>query len=336
MIERFRKITAKELEELKQKARHADPRGYLEANGFNLRNEGRHVSVRMDGEEKYRLTQKEDGRWVWCDKYGSKGGDTIALAQEISGADFKEAVKIMAQEKQSVQRDAVPRFAHAQERESINMPRQSEKDRRLGREYLEARGITRETIQHAEKTGAIRYCSGGVIFCGRDSDGEVRNATFRAITKTDDLQKRDLKGSDKTFPMVLEGNPKSLWIVEGGVDALAVRDVAKRTGKEAPTVIATGGVNVRKFLENKDIQTKLQNAEKITIVRENEKDRETQAKTDAAHEKLKQEVRQIAGKDPNTYTPPQNCKDMADVALEQRLAEMQREHTRERERSFAR
>ena len=49
-----------------------DPTAYLEGRGFTVRREGRHLSVRAGGDERYRITQNSDGRWVACDKTGQR------------------------------------------------------------------------------------------------------------------------------------------------------------------------------------------------------------------------------------------------------------------------
>ncbi|WP_223930825.1 hypothetical protein, partial [Aeromonas caviae] len=36
---------------------------------------------------------------------------------------------------------------------------------------------------------------------------------------------------DKSYPPILPGDPAKVWIVEGGPDALALHDIAKRSGQ---------------------------------------------------------------------------------------------------------
>ncbi|WP_148721735.1 hypothetical protein, partial [Klebsiella pneumoniae] len=53
----------------------------------------------------------------------------------------------------------------------------------------------------------------------------------RAPSGFDPVQKRDLRGSDKIYPPILPGDPAKVWIVERGPDALALHDIAKRSGQ---------------------------------------------------------------------------------------------------------
>jgi hypothetical protein len=100
-----------------------------------------------------------------------------------------------------------------------------------------------------------------------------------------------------------------VWIVEGGTDALAVQDAARGQGKTPPTVLVSGGAGVRSFLERPAIQTLLRKAARVVIACENEKDAETQARTDAHHVQQRDRVRHIApGAAVELWHPPAGCK----------------------------
>lgn len=75
-------------------SKRIDPTVYLEGMGFMVRKEGRHLSVRAGQEEHYRITQKNDGHWVACDKIGNGIGDNIALVRDLEPSlGFVEAVE---------------------------------------------------------------------------------------------------------------------------------------------------------------------------------------------------------------------------------------------------
>lgn len=163
----------------------------------------------------------------------------------------------------------------------------------------------------------LRYTAGAVLFVGQDRAGKPRNVTRRATAAADPIQKRDLRGSDKRFPPILKGDPASVWIVEGGADALAAHTLtrSRKPPQPAPTVIVSGGAKVRGFLENPDVQALLRNAERVTIAGENEKDAPTQAATDAERVKLAARVREITGREPQHWKPGTGQgKDLADIA----------------------
>jgi len=145
--------------------------------------------------------------------------------------------------------------------------------------------------------------------------------SIRAISESDPVQKRDFKGSDKSFPAVLEGDPKNVWVVEGGVDALAVQDMYRMTDRPPPTVIVSGGANTISWVERcRDI---LQQADQVVLAHEREKDAETQAHTDAGHAKQIRRIEDITEQPVDEWRPPVGTKDFADYHLRE-VREMER------------
>jgi hypothetical protein len=296
--------------------RQIDPTGYLRSQGFNVERQGRHLSVTLNKDEVYRITQKPEGHWVACDKYGNGIGDNLALVREIEPrTGFAEAVyKLRAEDRPELRSPVIT----PKERE-IHLPSHEVMDKVEGRLYLEReRGISKETIDHAEKSGFLTYSKGAVIFTGRDRDGEIRNATRRAIRERDEVQKRDFRGSDKSFPPILSGRERAVWIVEGGTDALAARDLAIRQGKEPPTFLVSGGAHTKSYLDNPEVQRMLERADKIVLVRENEKSLETQAKTDKAYDQKVELLKErYPDKQIEHVKTPRHAKDLAELNLQQ-------------------
>jgi hypothetical protein len=292
-----------------------DPTGYLLSQGFEVKKDGqRHLSVRLHGDELYRLTRRDDlgGKWLWTDLHRNHGGDNIALVQEIEpGTKFADAVYKLSgiEQRAPVQRPAP-------NRDGPRLPSFTNDNKAEGREYLAGRGISFDTIKEAESSGFLRYCGGGVLFTGMDAGGKVMNATRRATRPDDERQRKDLSGSDKRFPPILKGDSKHVWIVEGGADALALHDVAKRRDKQPPTVIVSGGAGVRSFLDTPEIQRMLKAANRVTIAGDNEKDAATAARTKVEHDKQAARVIEIVGSSDRVgqWAPkPEQGKDIAEM-----------------------
>lgn len=289
-----------------------DPTSYLISQGFEVKQEGRHFSVRDQGNELYRLTLKPDGKFLWCDNYGNKGGDNLDLVEEIEpGLSFFERAYRLSN---------VPTFSTSTRKKAIRpktkptLPYQSKADQRRGRSYLESREISRATILEAEEQGFLRYCSDGVFFCGYDNNGEIAAVTKRATDAMAEEQKKDLKGTDKTFPPILRGGD-TLWIVEGGADALALHDIAKRREKEPPTVIVTGGANVCVFLDNPAILDRIKKSNKIYVSYEREDNEEAQIRSDAGHDKQILKINESTGQKAQKWEPV-TCKDIAELNIQ--------------------
>lgn len=272
------------------------------------------MSVRMHGDEAYRCTLKEDGHWVTCDRFENGIGDNIALVQTLEpGTKFAESVYRLSGAP-SVAKATRPAPAPIV-RVPPKMPEQDSKDVAKGREYLASRGISLETIEQAEKAGMLRYSAGGVLFVGRDEAGTAQNIMRRSVDPSEPVQKRDLFGTDKRHPQMLPGDGATVLIVEGGIDALAAHDIARREKRPASTVLVSGGANVKSFMQTEWVQNVLKLAKRVIVAFEREKTPESQAKTDAAHELQMQRLREICGDQVQVtgWKPRAGVKDMAEL-----------------------
>jgi len=275
----------------------------LEAYGYKVERTSRGYAV--DGV--LRVDRLEDGHWVACDHYGNGIGDNIDLVRHLAGEhlSFAEAVFQVTGGCAQVSTAWEP-----PKLEPPRLPAQTEEAREKGREYLASRGISGEAMDHAERAGALAYSDGAVFFVGRNA-GTVRAATARATDPAAEVQRRDLKGTDKKFPPVLPGNPGDVALVEGGADALALYDLARRRGKEPPTVVVTGGAGVRRWAENDQVRQLLEQAARVVVWRDVEDTPEKQQETDAAHERQADAVREIAPMANVELKAPAKGKDLA-------------------------
>ncbi|MHB1495048.1 MAG: hypothetical protein ACYCR3_05245 [Acidithiobacillus sp.] len=102
----------------------------------------------------------------------------------------------------------------------------------------------------------------------------------------------------------------ALWIVEGGTDALAVMDWYRSHRVAAPSIVVSGGAGVRAFLDQPHVQGLLRKSATVYLSLENEKDQETQIKTDTAHQRQAEKI-QILGCQIVLWRPPLGSKDVA-------------------------
>jgi len=181
-------------------------------------------------------------------------------------------------------------------------------------------------MRRAEEAGALRHLADSVVFLGYDLAGSVRSATkrFVGIPPASDgasLQKRDIQNSDKSYPCHLPGDGLRVGVVESGISGLAFQTKAEISGLRPPSVIVTGGVNVRSWVSNECSRARalILKAEFLTILGENERDHAgnpdpvKQEKTDAMRTKL---LEILKAERPSRTTllsyPPAEYKDAAD------------------------
>lgn len=299
--------------------------------GYRVKREGRHLSVYEGKDEVYRITRKPDGHWVACDHYGNGVGDNIALVQEIErNAGFAEAVyKLTGAPTVGITyKSNVDRNNNANvDRQPPRLPIMSPTDRESGRLYLRDRGISADTIAAAEACGMVRYTRGAVLFVGTDASGAVQNVTRRAIDPADEVQKRDLKGSDKQYPPVLPGNPADVWVVEGGADALAVHDLYRRADREPPTVVVSSGANVLSWADNQELQPMLIGARVVVVAEEHEKDEDAARRAATGHRRQREALEALGCK-VASWKPPEGYKDLADYNERRGDVEQRREQER--------
>ena len=296
-----------------------DPTAYLEGRGFTVRREGRHLSVRAGGDERYRITQNSDGRWVACDKTGQGIGDNIALVRDLEPAlGFLEAVARLAAGP-VIQREPIP-----EPRPGALVPPAGPRPAPTARPGgSTCKGGASRWIRWITPSGRVSCATPGAA-CGSSggmAKGHGANVSQRLIAPgADEKPKRDLAGSDQTYPPILPGNPRVVWIVEGGVDALATRDLALRRGKVPPTVLVSGGATVG-AVSSTTQPCKPGCCRPIrwswcgTTNARNSK----QAETDAAHDRQIARIRELRGTCAD-WRPPVGVKDVAELNLREQGA----------------
>lgn len=128
------------------------------------------------------------------------------------------------------------------------------------------RGISTETLDEAEQQG---------------------------IFEVDEQGLRTFKSSTGDGPAVLRGNDNEVQVVDNGVDALALRDISKREGREPPTTIIAGEGYKGKLADSPEARDLLKNADSVTVWRDNAKDDPVRA---ARHEQSVADVVAARGK----------------------------------------
>lgn len=294
------------------RARATAPLTFLESQGLACVKRGRYYSAEDHrGDEQYRVNEK-NGIWLWCDHHGNSGGDNIALVQDfLPGTDFPDAVRALISE-------SLPAIVTSQivvkESTPLDVPNCSQHDIDRAVNYLhDMRKISHVIISAALESGFLRASPGYALFCGYDTQERLRMYTRRAVARSLNVQKCDGGGSDKSFVPILPGSLAEVWIVEGGVDAMALHDMRRKAAQPLPTVIVSGGAGVRSWTELPHVAELLRAARTIVVACDNEDTQETQIETDRAHDKQVQRIKAAApGVSVTLHHPPDRYKDLAD------------------------
>ena len=287
---------------------------------------GRNRSIKRHGDEVYRLTER-DGRWLWCDKYGHEGGDSIDLVRELEQCSFRDAVYRLAGGG-SVRRVVQP--AQAPIVHFPVMPPSTDRCAEAGRQYLAGRGIRPAAIALAEQQQALAYCGGSVLFVGFDPEMRPRSITRRAIMPNAPRPKRDIANTDKRYPMLLQADPTHVWVVEGGADALALwswADALERPPEKWPTALVTGGVGTRSWANTPHVVVLLKAAEQITYAAERETIDDKQRPVDNSRERQIEAIQRHTSAKIELWVPTKG-KDLAAHVKEAFQAHQQHEAAR--------
>ena len=311
-----------EFERLRDSAHAADLVAYMQSIGLPVERDG------VKGwliDDRYRVTKKQDGNFVWCSWDQSRGGDPISFCTDEQRLSFQQAIAdlsggrlVQTNRKEWSGGDRFP----------ASPPICRNSDPVM--QYLEDRGISQKTIRRAQGAGFLRFVDYAgtpcMAFCGLGDNGKLRSMTVcltNPILSWDgrnEITKIDIKHSDKSFPALWRGvdpnlpSDKSLWVVEGGIDALAIVDWYRASQKAVPDIVVSGGVGVRSFLDRPHVRDILSRAVTVYVALEREKDRETQILTDASYQRQIEKIQAMAlGCDVVAWRPPVGSKDVADA-----------------------
>ena len=319
-----------------ERAKRVDPTSFLESAGYTVKRQQKYLHVMRGSQNTYRITEK-NGVFLFVGN-DQKGGDNIDLYRRIDErASINNAVYALLKQDHGEIKNQAPQHDDPNKEKQIEFPvikearpELKEKFRQMGRKYLiEERLISKDTVDYAEKEGLLDYSKGGVLFLGKDENGNIRNIYRRDIRQDGKYGHTNFYNSDKTYSQVLKGNSDKIWIVEGGVDILAARDVALLEGKEHPTIIMSGGAGVHNFIKNNiEIKKMIYEAKEIVLWGENEETPAKQLQTDEAHEKQVEFIHHVR-ETKNKYTvkfrrPENEFKDLSEV-LEGRMHDKYRE-----------
>lgn len=326
-------------EDALRRAKDVDLPAWLIERGVKIKKSGSSWKYSDGTGEADRIFKAREGNWIVMSKHATHPSgtmDAVAYAQLHTGLSHRQAVEALSGVQLSAVANGQPAAVVAAVKEAhdkgmrpdpivtaINLQEATRQQRATVYQYALDRGISQETLRDAGEQQLIKADHRGLVFLGYDEQQRIRTAETRLlkdiVIEGKKVNKICYEGTDKTFPPILRGNDKDVHFVEGGFDALALRDMYRRENKEPPTTIITGGARTAKWQDNLAICDLIKNADYVRPWYENEMDKDgkidakKQADTNAAHDKQRDIIIDIRGtaEGVEEMRPPAGIKDIA-------------------------
>lgn len=258
-------------------------------------------------------------KWAWRMGHQDTGGDILSLIRNIEDVGFIEAVYIAQGQSMPTRLSAA--VVPPVKKHVLHVPERTPDMLEAVERYIKGRGIDQKTIDHAVRVGVLSWCADGPVFVGCDETGKAKSATIRYLQPRKDAEgreyaKRDLSGSDKSRPAIIPGDPRRIVVVEGGFDGLSAWQMFDR-----PTIIISGGIGVRKWIDTPHVRAMLEQAEQIDVYKDNDPKPETRQQVEKDARRLVEDLCKINPKavlcDPGAGHKDLNARLVAELAAKQ-------------------
>lgn len=222
---------------------------YAQAQGYNLKKEGRHWHM----VEHDSMVFTQDGRWYWNSR-GVQGG-ALEFIMHYEQKALPEAVLVLCgeqeQERYTKARPSYPASSPAPKAE-FEVPKRSSDYKRLFGCLVNGRGLDYDIVSELVQAGIIyptAYQVGSATlvnacFVGKDEKGVVKSAFMRGCSDKSTF-KMEAPGSDKTTVFSMPGDAKAtdLCVFEGAIDAISHASLCMQSGQQWKDVhrISQGG-----------------------------------------------------------------------------------------------
>lgn len=282
--EYFRKIQGQENNKRYKAACRIDLNAYLENLDFHVERVSTKDDyvVKKSPLGKIRLRMAE----VWlCFVDDDKPMNAVQLVERLNGCTKAQAVVHILGKcdfNPSIKDNpyAIGKAEEKQNKDLAELPEPTAAHITAGVDYLKTRGIERSTFEMLRAAGNAQYTRDGLCFIGRKPNGAPGLQETRLIdpkpdnNNPDKLKKHSVsEGSKRIYAITIMGtNQKTVEIVEGNFDAMALFEMNKRNlaANYQPTIIISGGKDTTRFLENTAIIELLKNATLIKCYGDNE------------------------------------------------------------------
>lgn len=200
---------------------------YAQAQGYNLKKEGRHWHLA----EHDSMVFTEDGRWYW-NSQAIQGG-ALEFLMHYEQKSLPEAVLTLCgdMERQRPSGAIAYPAAPPAPKPKFEVPQRSgEHYKRLFGYLVHGRGLNYGIVSELAQEGTIfptahktaAYTMVNACFVGKDEAGNIKSAFMRGCSDKSTF-KMEVPGSDKSCVFALPGdqNATELYVFEGAIDAIS-------------------------------------------------------------------------------------------------------------------
>lgn len=144
----------------------------------------------------------------------------------------------------------------------------NERPTHQGVRYLQRQGIASACAAQAATQEALHYAPGALAFLGYDDRRVARHVTFFRYDWAGPPRWETQLRSDARYPAVFIGAPEVLWLVDNGVEALALWSLLYCMRLTLPTILITTNCEPADLITSPRTETLVAHAKAIVITTE--------------------------------------------------------------------
>lgn len=235
-------------EELQKATENNNALQYALSRGYDLVREGNEYHLK----EHDSMVFEMNGKWHWNSQH--LHGHALDFIQQYEGKDIQEAVCILAGTVNisapvgPVHNTVIP----PPEKKEFVLPKRADNFRIIFAYLIKERGIDEGLVKNLVFKNKIYQSAAysNLVMVGYDNQNVARYASQRSTNSYTKIFKRDVNGSDKSYPFVIDGsigNPSdTVCVFESPIEAMSYWTLCKETGSDRINchMISLGGAGV--------------------------------------------------------------------------------------------
>jgi hypothetical protein len=232
-------------EELQKAKENNNALQYALSRGYDLVREGNEYHLK----EHDSMVFEMNGKWHWNSQ--DLHGHALDFIQQYEGKDIKEAVCILSGTINQTPVGPIHNtvISPAEKKEFV-LPERADNFKNIFAYLIKERGIDEGLMKNLVNQNKIFQSKAynNLVMVGFDSDNIARYASQRSTNSYTKVFKRDVAGSDKSYPFVIGGKEYSdtVCVFESPIEAMSYWTLCKETGSNRINchMLSLGGAGV--------------------------------------------------------------------------------------------